>query len=87
MRVTIADDRRLPCRDSRTMTIKNRHTVVARWKWSRKQTKVRNAIATLPYKVCATVGQIAGFFLSGMRLSSAARGDEILAAFAATWWR
>jgi hypothetical protein len=50
MKETTADIRKLALRDSRTTTIRYRHTSVARLSRSRKQTNVRNARAMLPAK-------------------------------------
>jgi len=44
---TMADERKLPRRESRTIIIRYRHAVVARLRPSRKQTKVSNARAML----------------------------------------
>jgi hypothetical protein len=45
-----ADKRKLPWRDSRTITIRYRTAAVARLSRKRKQTKVTNARAILPAK-------------------------------------
>jgi hypothetical protein len=48
MSETMADEKKPPRRDSRTIIIRYRHAVVARLSPSRKQTKVSNARAMLP---------------------------------------
>src|SRR4051812_39203467 len=50
MNETTAEERKLPCRDSRTITSRYTHKVVPRLNWSRAQTKVTNARTMLPNK-------------------------------------
>src|ERR1700752_3255179 len=64
---TMADARKLPCRDTRTTTTRYKHTTVARLSRRRTQTKVINATAMVPVRQCTAKRQNVAVWLRRTR--------------------